>query len=140
MAKSKTDLSRKIEAIVQHTSPLPAESTCPLLHFERTATSSVNLLKYINDHLTAAGASGALHGENMSHLHRMVLVSLIEAFETILEGACRNLHRRLGRPRRRRSIRGVLRQGRAVGFPPVGGHRREGTLRIGHLADEPDYQ
>jgi hypothetical protein len=67
MAKSKTDLSRKIEGILQHTNPLPAESTRPILHFERTAASSIDLLKYVDDHLTAAGASGSLHGENMAH-------------------------------------------------------------------------
>ena len=64
MAKSKTDLSRKIEGIVQHTSPLPAEAARPLLHFERTAAASINLLRYVDDQLTAAGASRTLHGEN----------------------------------------------------------------------------
>jgi hypothetical protein len=85
MAKSKPDLGRKIEGIVQHTNPLPAESTRPIMHFERTATSSVNLLKYVDDYLSAAGASGALYGENMAHLRRMALVSLIEAFERFLK-------------------------------------------------------
>jgi hypothetical protein len=62
MAKSRTDPSRKIEEIVRHTSPLPAESTRPILHFERTAASSFDLLKYVDDHLTAAGASGISTG------------------------------------------------------------------------------
>jgi hypothetical protein len=85
MAKSKTDLSRKIEGIVQHTSPLPAESTRPILHFERTAASSIDLLKYVDDHLTASGASRTLYGEHMAQLRRMALVSLIEAFERFLK-------------------------------------------------------
>jgi hypothetical protein len=85
MAKPKKSPGRKIEEIVRHTSPLPAESTRPILHFERTAASSVDLLKYVDDHLTAAGASGDLYGANTAHLRRMVLVSLIEAFERFLK-------------------------------------------------------
>jgi len=85
MPKPKTDLDRKIEEIVQHTSPLPAVSTSPILHFERTVTSSIDLLKYLDDHLAAAGVSGAVYENNMSHLRRMALVSLIESFERFLK-------------------------------------------------------
>jgi hypothetical protein len=85
MPKPKTDLNRKIEEIVQHTSPLPTVSTCPILHFERTVTSSIDLLKYLDDHLAAAGVSGAVYENNISHLRRMALVSLIESFERFLK-------------------------------------------------------
>jgi hypothetical protein len=85
MPRTKTDLNRKIEEIVQHTSPLPAEATRPILHFERTITSSIELLKYIDDHMTAAGASGSVYRTFMSHLRRMALVSLIESFERFLK-------------------------------------------------------
>ncbi len=58
MAKPKTDLNRKIEEIVQHTSPLPAESTCPILHFEQIGqTPAPDLLRYVDYHLATAGFS-----------------------------------------------------------------------------------
>jgi hypothetical protein len=85
MARTRTDLNRKIEQIVQHTSPLPAEATRPILHFERTITSSIELLKYIDDHMTAAGASGSAFRSSMAHLRRMALVSMIESFERFLK-------------------------------------------------------
>jgi hypothetical protein len=84
MPRTKTDLNRKIEEIVQHTSPLPDEATRPILHFERTITSSIELLKYIDDHMTSAGASGSVHRTFMSHLRRMALVSMIQSFERFL--------------------------------------------------------
>jgi hypothetical protein len=85
MAKPKTDLSRKIEEIIQHTTRLPAESTRPILHFERTATSSIDLLKYIDDHMIAAGVSGFAYETKMSHLRRMAMASVIESFERFLK-------------------------------------------------------
>jgi hypothetical protein len=85
MPKPKTDLNRKIEEIVRHTSPLPPESTCPVLHFEGTAFTSINLLKYVNKHLAVAGFSKSAHEKHVSHVRRMVLASLIESFERFLK-------------------------------------------------------
>lgn len=85
MRKPKTDLNRKIEEIVQHTSPLPPESTRPILHFERTAASSNDLLRYLDEHLASTGVSGSVYADHMSHLRRMALVSLVEAFERFLK-------------------------------------------------------
>jgi hypothetical protein len=85
MAKSRTDLNRRIEEILRHTSPLPAEASRPLLHFDRTVYAITALLKYTDDHLAAAGLRGAVHQDHMAHLRRMALVSLIEAFERFLK-------------------------------------------------------
>jgi hypothetical protein len=85
MPRAKTDLNRKIEEIVGHTRPLPAESICPVLHLERTASAITGLLKYTDDHLAAAGLRGSGHQDHMSQLRRMALASLIESFERFLK-------------------------------------------------------
>ncbi len=85
MRKTKTDLNRKIEEIVYHTSPLSPESTRPISHFERTADSSIDLLEFVEENQTTTGVSRSAFRDNMSHLRRMVLVSLIEAFERFLK-------------------------------------------------------
>ena len=83
-AEAEDGFNRKIEEIVQHTSPLPAEATCPFRHFERTASASIDLLRYIDSYLPAA-ASPDRPSRTMSHLRRMVLASLIESFERFLK-------------------------------------------------------
>jgi hypothetical protein len=85
MPRPKTDLNRKIGEIVQHTSPLPAEATCPILHFEQTAFASIDLLRYIDNYLSMGGVSKSAFDDDLSHLRRMALASLIESFERFLK-------------------------------------------------------
>lgn len=85
MANPRTDLDRQIEEIVRHTNPLSAELTCPILHFDQTATSSTGLLRFVDYQLAIAGLSRSAYEEHIFHLRRMVLASLIESFERFLK-------------------------------------------------------
>jgi hypothetical protein len=85
MANPKTDLDRQIEEIVRHTNPLPAESICPILHFEQSAKASTGLLRFVDFHLSTAGLSRSAYETHVLHLRRMALASLIEAFERFLK-------------------------------------------------------
>ncbi len=85
MRKTKTDLNRKIEEIVHHTSPLSPNSTSPIFHFERTADSSIDLLEFVDENLTTTAVSRSVFRDYMARLRRMALVSLIEAFERFLK-------------------------------------------------------
>jgi hypothetical protein len=85
MPRTKTDLHQKIREILQHTSPMPVESSCPIRHLERTANSIPALLKYIEVHLEAAGFYQSVCEKHMAHLRRMALANLIESFERFLK-------------------------------------------------------
>jgi hypothetical protein len=85
MSKPKTDLNQKIREILQHTSPMPAEATCPIRHLDRAANSIPALRKYIDNHLEAAGFYESVCEKHMAHLRRMALASLIESFERFLK-------------------------------------------------------
>src|SRR5262249_35135297 len=85
MPRAKTDLHQKIREILQHTSPMPAESTCPIRHLDRAVNSIPALLEYIDIHLEAAGFYEAVYEKHMAHLRRMALSSLIESFERFLK-------------------------------------------------------
>ncbi|MFI5454322.1 MAG: hypothetical protein ACHRXM_02625 [Isosphaerales bacterium] len=78
-------MNQKIREILQHTSPMPVESTCPIRHLDRAANSIAALLKYLDIHLEAAGFYESVCEKHMAHLRRMALASLIESFERFLK-------------------------------------------------------
>ena len=74
-----------VRQVLQHTAPLPAEAGCPIKHFERSASTGLLLLDYIDDHIDPQTVYAAVYGRHLGHLRRMVLAELIESFERFLK-------------------------------------------------------
>lgn len=86
MPLSTADLLRKkISEVVQHVGPLPQAAEYPLAHYKRSATDAWNLRDYVHRKIKGASFYKKVVDAHMSALHRMVLVSVIEAFERFLK-------------------------------------------------------
>lgn len=85
MGTNDSALLGDIAAIVQHTTQLPPEATAPISHYLRTASDSWNLLAYIERHLAKNKTYDGPRERHQHRLHRMVLLSLVEAFERFIK-------------------------------------------------------
>ncbi|QDV85805.1 hypothetical protein [Planctomycetes bacterium TBK1r] len=79
------DLNQKVRDLLQHTQANPANHVAPIRNFERRIGGSVAMLKYVNDHIDGQAVYQNVLDRHLSSLHRMVLVSLIEAFERFIK-------------------------------------------------------
>jgi len=85
MPRPQTNLHQKVRDILGHSLPLPPEASSPIRHFERTANATMSMLKYVDDHLDAAGFYGTVKERHIANLRRMALASLVESFERFLK-------------------------------------------------------
>ncbi len=79
------DLNQKIRDLLSHTIPLRLEVDAPIRNFEERTNACFNLIKYIDDHVTTQSVYRASYDLHLSLLNRMVLVSLVEAFERFIK-------------------------------------------------------
>lgn len=79
------DLPGRIRRITEHLAPLHADADVPIEHHRRLSNDAWNLLLYIRRHLGDASTYGAVLERHQHQLRRMVLLSLIEAFERFLK-------------------------------------------------------
>lgn len=85
MAGDISALRDDIFSIVQHTHGLPPEAEDPISHYRRTASDCWNLLVYVERHLSKNRTYAAPRERHLHRLHRMVLLSLAEAFERFIK-------------------------------------------------------
>ncbi len=85
MPRPPTNLHLKVREILGHSLPLPPEASSPIRHLERTANATMSMLKYVDDHLVAAGFYDAVKERHIANLRRMALASLVESFERFLK-------------------------------------------------------
>ncbi len=79
------DLNQKVRDLLTHTVPLRYGVDAPIRNFEERTNACLNLIKYIDDHISTQSVYRASYDRHMSLLHRMVLVSLVEAFERFIK-------------------------------------------------------
>lgn len=85
MPRPNIDFARYVKRIPEHTRPLVAESTAPILHHERSSNDAWNLLLYADRNLQGASTYPGPFRRHMQNLRVMVLLSLVEAFERFLK-------------------------------------------------------
>lgn len=85
MAINVNDLPGRIRRIAEHVAPLHADADVPFEHHRRLSNDAWNLLLYVRRHLDDASTYGAVLERHQHQLRRMVLLSLIEAFERFLK-------------------------------------------------------
>lgn len=85
MPRPPIDLGRYIRLIPEHVSPLPAEAYAPVLHYNRAANDSWNLLLYTERNLRGPHVYAAARDRHLESLRVMILLSLVEAFERFLK-------------------------------------------------------
>lgn len=79
------DLPQRISRIPEHVAPLHAEADVPIEHHRRLSNDAWNLLLYVRRHLGEASTYQAVRERHLQELRRMVMLSLIEAFERFLK-------------------------------------------------------
>jgi len=79
------DLNQKVRDLLTHTVPLPHGVDAPIRNFEERTNACFNLVKYIDDHISTQTVYQASYDRHTSLLHRMVLVSIVEAFERFIK-------------------------------------------------------
>ncbi len=79
------DLNQKVRDLLTHTDPLSPGIDAPLRNFEERTNACFNLIKYIDDHISNQSVYQASYNRHRSLLNRMVLVSLVEAFERFIK-------------------------------------------------------
>ena len=79
------DLDQKVRDLLTHTVPLRAGVDAPIRNFEERTNACFNLIKYIDDHISTQPVYRTIYDRHMSLLNRMVLVSLVEAFERFVK-------------------------------------------------------
>ena len=79
------DLNQKVRDLLMHTDPLLPGIDAPLRNFEERTNACFNLIKYIDDHISNQSVYQASYNRHRSLLNRMVLVSLVEAFERFIK-------------------------------------------------------
>lgn len=84
MPRPRTNLHRRIRAILEHTSPLPLADR-PILHFEGSLNVGLHLLRYIQDHIDPSDVYEAGYSRHLGHVRRMALAEMIESFERFLK-------------------------------------------------------
>lgn len=85
LARPRHDLNQKVREVFRHTLPLHPEADRPFRHFERSANTGLQLLKYIDDHIDQSDVYAAVYDRHIGHLRRMALAELIESFERFLK-------------------------------------------------------
>jgi hypothetical protein len=85
MPRPPIDLHQKVRDVLQHTAPLPAELSSPIVNYERSVSGCLALMKYVEDHLLASRIYEAVYNRHMALQRRMALGGLIEAFERFLK-------------------------------------------------------
>lgn len=85
MARPKIDLHQKVHELLDHTEEAPEESGSPIRHFELSMNDTLNALRYIDDHVTVGSIYAAVYEGHFSHVRRMALGSLIQAFERFIK-------------------------------------------------------
>lgn len=79
------DLHQKVRELLSHTVPLRSGVDSPIRNFEEQTNACFNLIKYVDDHVSTQSFYRASYNRHMSLLNRMVLVSLVEAFERFIK-------------------------------------------------------
>ena len=79
------DLNQKVRDLLTHTDPRSSGINAPLRNFEGRTNACFNLIKYIDDHISNQPVYEASYNRHRSLLNRMVLVSLVEAFERFIK-------------------------------------------------------
>ena len=79
------DLNQKVRELLVHTVPLRFGIDAPIRNFEERTNACFNLIKFIDDHISAQSVYRASYDLHRSLLDRMVLVSLVEAFERFIK-------------------------------------------------------
>lgn len=79
------DLNQKVRDLLTHTVTARGGVNAPIQNFEGRANAGFNLIKYVDDHISGQSVYGAVYEGHMTHMHRMVLVSLVEAFERFIK-------------------------------------------------------
>jgi hypothetical protein len=79
------DLDRKVRELLTHTIALPPVIGAPIRNFEERVNACFNLINYIDDHISTQSTYKASYDRHKSLLNRMVLASLIEAFERFIK-------------------------------------------------------
>lgn len=79
------DLHQKVRDLLHHTVALPGGVHVPIRTFEERVNACLNLVKYVDDHVTNQSVYTAVYDRHKSLLHRMVLVSMVEAFERFIK-------------------------------------------------------
>ena len=79
------DLNQRVRDLLTHTVPLPSGVDAPIRNFDERTNACLNLIKYIDDHISTQSVYRASYDRHMSLLHRMVLVSIVEAFERFIK-------------------------------------------------------
>ena len=81
MPRAPIDLHQKVRELLAHTDPLLPESFRPIEHYERYTNDCFNMIRYMDRHIDPAGIHEAVLERHMSMMRRMVLGTLIQAFE-----------------------------------------------------------
>ncbi len=79
------DLNQKVRDLLTHTVALRFGVESPIRNFEERTNACFSLIKYIDDHIATQSVYRASYDRHMSLLNRMVLVSLVEAFERFIK-------------------------------------------------------
>jgi hypothetical protein len=79
------DPLRHIQAILQHTGPLPRAAATPRGHFVKSMSAVWNLLNYIEDKVESQPHVPAVYRRHMRLLHAMIFINLVEVFERFLK-------------------------------------------------------
>lgn len=79
------NLHEKIRDLLTHTVPVRLDIDAPIRNFESRVSAGFNLIKYLDDHISTQPVYSAVYDGHLTNLHRMVLVSLVEAFERFIK-------------------------------------------------------
>lgn len=85
MPRPPTNLHQKVKDLLQHTGVLPPESNRPLDHFDHATNDGIGLIRYIEQHLQSTRFYEAVYQRHMVSVRRMVLGSLLQAFERFIK-------------------------------------------------------
>lgn len=79
------DLNQKIRDLLTHTVPVRRDVDAPIRNFEGRVSAGFSLIKYLDDHISTETVYSTVYDGHLTNLHRMVLVSLVEAFERFIK-------------------------------------------------------
>jgi hypothetical protein len=79
------NLNQMVRELLTHVDSLPSDLDAPIRTFEERINACLNLIKYIDDHISTQSVYAAVYDRHMSLLRRMVLVSMVEAFERFIK-------------------------------------------------------
>lgn len=79
------NLNQKIRDLLTHTVPVRRDVDAPIRNFEGRVSAGFSLIKYLDDHISTETVYSTVYDGHLTNLHRMVLVSLVEAFERFIK-------------------------------------------------------